>query len=133
MTASEVTTIPTADEIVRAALTTACVALREKCSQQQRDLIDGLMSHVAVDRLGEQQLRQTYGLLRRLVTKTGAAAVDVVSAYTLALTWPRPPLSRNGGRGNPIARSKTVKTVRTAGWALAKQQKIPQHDHVVVR
>ena len=135
----ELQAVPTADEIVRSALVTACESLREKCARHQREMLDRLLFGTPVDRMGEQQLRQAYGLLHRMVTRNRAAAeagaLDVPEAvtYTLALTWPRPPLSRNGGRGHPIARSKIVRTVREAGWLLAKQQQIPLHDHIVVR
>lgn len=130
--------LPTADEVVRSALVTACAVLREQCSHSQRQTLKLLLSNTAMDRMGEHQLRQAYSLMHRMVTTHRVAAeagatVPAPVTYTLELTWPRPPLSRNGGRGNPIARSRTVKTVRTAGWALAKQQKIPQHDHIVVR
>lgn len=131
---AEPNALPTADHIVRDALAAGCRVLREQCSPQQRDTLDGLLSAAPLDRLAEQQLRQNYDVLRRVVTRNRDAGelADILS-YTILFTWPRPPLSRNGGRGNPIARSRVVKDVRKMGWALAKQQRIPTHDHIVVR
>lgn len=142
MTTTQPTTepaaIPTADDVVRAALTAACDTLRGKCLPQQLEALDQLVFDAPSGWLGEQELRQGYELLRRVVTRNRALAADArdvaePAAYTLQLPWPRPPLNRNGGRGHPIARSKVVKDIRKAGWALAKERKIPLHDHIVVR
>jgi len=131
--------VPSVDEVVVAALLAACQDLHARCGESTQKMLRRVLCGKPLDQLGEHQLRKAYGLLRRAVTKTHTAAPGTQPAeleditYTLELPWPRPPLSRNGSRGHPIARSKTVKAVRKAGWALAREQKIPQHDHIVVR
>lgn len=140
MTTSEIDSIPTAAEVVRAALLAACEQLHTECTEQQLSLLDRVLSGQPLDQLGEYPLRQAHAVLHRAVTRNRAIASGLPvppepaqSFYVLEFSWPRPPLSRNGGRGHAIARSKVVKAVREAAFYLARQQKIPQFDHIVVR
>ena len=131
-------TIPTTDEVVAAALRDACQQLREECTERQLALLDRVLSGAPLDQLSEYQLRMAYVVLRRAATHnrtTPGADQDTQdgAVYTLEIPWDRPPLRRNGSRGNPKARNKLVQAVRHAGWALAREQKIPQYDHILVR
>lgn len=140
MTTSEVAEIPTAAEVVRTALLAACEQLHAECTEHQHGLLRRVLSDVPLNQLGEYALRQAHAVLHRAATRNRAIAsglpvppAPAQSFSVLEFSWPRPPLSRNGGRGHPKARGRIVKDVREVAFYLARQQKIPQLDHMVVR
>lgn len=127
--------IPTAEELVTRTLMAACSQLHAKCDERQDALLRRVTSGVPLYSLREHQLRTAYEVMRRSMDPDRDTSVRFPEggAYVLDLSWERPPLSRNGGRGHPIARSKTVKALRHEGWARAREQKIPTYQFVVVR
>lgn len=52
--------------------------------------------------------------------------------WVLALPWLRPPLTLNMRWPHPAVENKVRQEVKQAGWALAKQARIPQLGAVIV-
>lgn len=127
--------IPTAEQVVTGALLAVSQALHDACDERQRALLRRVTSGVPLTELREHQLRTAYEVMRRSMDPDRDTSVKFPEggAYVLDLSWERPPLSRNGGRGHAIARSKTVKALRKEGWARARDAKIPTYQFVVVR